>query len=150
MSKLGAPCAVAGLSRWLSGKESACQRRRCGFDPWVGKTPWRRERLPIPVFWLGEFHGPYRTWGRKELDMTEWLSLCLCYLVCGLRPIFSSLGSDTLIEAKSFKIVKLLSLIETLFWITKTKHEFWTPFTVYMVCNFSFVGSIIFLTSRKP
>ena len=20
-------------------------------DPWVGKIPWRRERLPIPVFW---------------------------------------------------------------------------------------------------
>ena len=22
---------------------------------WVGKIPWRTERLPIPVFWLGEF-----------------------------------------------------------------------------------------------
>ena len=21
------------------------------FDPWVGKIPWRRERLPTPVFW---------------------------------------------------------------------------------------------------
>ena len=30
-----------------------------GFDPWVGKIPWRRERLPIPVFWPGEFHGLY-------------------------------------------------------------------------------------------
>ena len=26
------------------------QCRRPGFDPWVGKIPWRRERLPIPVF----------------------------------------------------------------------------------------------------
>ena len=24
--------------------------RRPGFGPWVGKTPWRRERLPTPVF----------------------------------------------------------------------------------------------------
>ena len=31
--------------------------RRPGFDPWVGKIPWRRERLPTPVFWPGEFHG---------------------------------------------------------------------------------------------
>ena len=31
------------LPRWLSGKESACQCRRRGFDPWVGKIPWRRE-----------------------------------------------------------------------------------------------------------
>ena len=21
-----------------------------GFDPWVGKIPWRRDRLPTPVF----------------------------------------------------------------------------------------------------
>ena len=31
--------------------------RRCGFDPWAGKIPWRRKRLPTPVFWPGEFHG---------------------------------------------------------------------------------------------
>ena len=30
-----------------------------GFNPWVGKIPWRRERLPTPVFWPGEFHGLY-------------------------------------------------------------------------------------------
>ena len=30
---------------------------RPGFDPWVGKIPWRRERLPTPVFWPREFHG---------------------------------------------------------------------------------------------
>ena len=29
------------------------------FDPWVGKMPWRRERLPTPEFWPGEFHGLY-------------------------------------------------------------------------------------------
>ena len=27
------------------------------FDPWVGKIPWRRERLATPVFWPREFHG---------------------------------------------------------------------------------------------
>ena len=40
--------------------------REAGFDPWVGKIPWRRERLPSPVFWPGEFHGLYSPWGRKE------------------------------------------------------------------------------------
>jgi len=29
--------------------------RRPGFDPWVGKIPWRRARQPISVFLLGEF-----------------------------------------------------------------------------------------------
>ena len=41
-------------------------KRTPGFDPWVGKIPWRRERLPTPVFWLGEFHGLYSSWGPKE------------------------------------------------------------------------------------
>ena len=35
------------------------------FDPWVGKIPWRRERLSTPVFWPGEFHGLYSPWGHK-------------------------------------------------------------------------------------
>ena len=24
------------------------------FNPWIGKIPWRRERLPTPVFLPGE------------------------------------------------------------------------------------------------
>ena len=32
---LSSPLADSGLPWWLSGKESACQRERCGFDPWV-------------------------------------------------------------------------------------------------------------------
>ena len=42
-----------------SGKEPACQCRRCkrcGFDPWVGKIPWVAWQ-PIPVFLPGESHG---------------------------------------------------------------------------------------------
>ena len=39
------------------------------------KIPWRRERLPNPVFWPREFHGLYSAWGLKESDMTEQLSL---------------------------------------------------------------------------
>ena len=50
---------------------------RPGFDPWVGKIPWKRETLPTPVFRPGEFHGLYSPWGRKESDTTERLSLSL-------------------------------------------------------------------------
>ena len=42
---------------WCSGKESACQCKRCKFNPWVGKIPWRREWQPTPVFLPGESHG---------------------------------------------------------------------------------------------
>ena len=52
------------------------QCRRPGFNPWVGKIPWRRERLPTPVFLPGESHeqrslAGYSPWGYKELDITE-------------------------------------------------------------------------------
>ena len=30
---------------------------RPGFNSCIGKVPWRRERLPTPVFWPGELHG---------------------------------------------------------------------------------------------
>ena len=33
-----------------AGKESACNAGDPGFDSWVGKIPWRRDRLPTPVF----------------------------------------------------------------------------------------------------
>ena len=49
-----------------------CRRPR--FDLWLEKIPWRRERLPIPVFCPGEFHELYNPWVCKELDMTKWLS----------------------------------------------------------------------------
>ena len=66
---------VLGLLWWLSWLRISPQRRRPGFDSWVRKIPWKRERLPTPVFWAGEFHGLYCLWSRKESDTTEWLSL---------------------------------------------------------------------------
>ena len=61
---LGFPCGSAGKKNLPAM-----------FNLWVGKIPWRREWLPAPVFWPGEFHGLYSPQGRKESDMTEQLSL---------------------------------------------------------------------------
>ena len=59
----------------VSGKEPACQCRRHGFDPWVGKIPGRRAWQPPPVFLPGEPHGnsslaAYNPQVRKESDKT--------------------------------------------------------------------------------
>ena len=67
------------IPRWLSGKESICQCRRCKrlrFPSWVGRIPWRRKWQLTPVFLPREFHGQrslmgYSPWGRKESAMTE-------------------------------------------------------------------------------
>ena len=44
---------LEGLSWLLSGKESACQCRRCEFNPWVGKIPWKRKWQPTPHTYFG-------------------------------------------------------------------------------------------------
>ena len=66
------------LLRWLSGKESACQCRRPGFSPWVGKLHWRKKWHPAPVLLPGKSCGQRSLvgcspWGREELDTTERL-----------------------------------------------------------------------------
>ena len=66
------PKGQQGIPWWLSGKESTCQCRRCGFNPWVGKTHWRRKWQPTLVFLPGESHGQrslmgYSPWGCKRV-----------------------------------------------------------------------------------
>ena len=64
-----------------SGKEHTCQSRRCkrcGFNPWVRKIPWRRAWQPTPVLLPGEFHGQrslvgYSSWDHR-VNMTEQLT----------------------------------------------------------------------------
>ena len=48
-----------GFPGGSAGKESTCNVGRLRFNPWVGTIPWRRERVPTPIFWPGEFHGLY-------------------------------------------------------------------------------------------
>ena len=49
----------SGIPLWLRWWRVCLQWGRPGFDPWVGKIPWRRERLPTPAIWSGKFHGLY-------------------------------------------------------------------------------------------
>ena len=51
------PPILSGFPAGTSGKESASQCRRLGFNPWAGKIPWRRNWQPIPVFLPGESYG---------------------------------------------------------------------------------------------
>ena len=51
-------------------------RKRCRFNPWVWKNPWRREWQSTAVFVAGESYGQrslvgYSPWGCKESDTTE-------------------------------------------------------------------------------
>ena len=69
------PRLFSGLSWWLSGKESSCQCRRCGFDPSVEKNPWSRKWQPIPVFLSGKFHGQRSLEGYCPWHCKSWTQL---------------------------------------------------------------------------
>ena len=73
------PTCVGGNDRGggpgdASGKGPVCQRRRrkrCGFDPWMGKIPWRRAWQPTPAFLpresLGKEPGGLQSIGSKRV-----------------------------------------------------------------------------------
>ena len=61
---------LASLIAQLVKNPPAMQETLVEFLGW--EDPWRRDRLPTPVFWPGEFHG-LSSWGHKESDTTEKL-----------------------------------------------------------------------------
>ena len=76
------------------------------WETWVGKISWRRERLPTPVFWPGEFHGLYSPRGRKESDATEWLSLS------NKIPNFQVFGVESVVLKKYVKFARALTKLD--------------------------------------
>ena len=63
---------------WLSGKESACQFKRHGFNPWVGKIPWNRKWQPSPVSFLGNPMDRGAWWAaihgvtKSQIQLSHW------------------------------------------------------------------------------
>ena len=67
-------------AQWL---RICLQWRRPGFEPWVGKIPWRREWQPTSLFLHGEFHrqrslAGYSAWSHKQSDrLSDWTKTVL-------------------------------------------------------------------------
>ena len=68
-------------------------KQETGFNPWVGKIPWRREWHPTPVPLPGKSHRRrslvgYSPRGRKEVDTTEQLHFHFRgYMGCGAQQV---------------------------------------------------------------
>ena len=68
-----------GLLWWLSGKEYACQCRRHGFEPGLGRSSGERNGNPLQYSCLANPMDRVALWATvhevaKELDMTYWLN----------------------------------------------------------------------------
>ena len=83
-----------GLPGGASGKEPICQCRRCErheFNPWVGKTPWRRAWQPSSILvwrilWTEEAGGPQSLGLKKSQRHLKWqhARTHLQHVRCGL------------------------------------------------------------------
>ena len=96
--ELGLPLAQFpwGLPWWLRRSSICVQFWRPGFDPWVGKIPWRRKWHPTPVLLPGKSLGwrnlvGYSAWGRKESDTTEWLHFHFYHTNPSLHNLFKGI-----------------------------------------------------------
>ena len=62
-----------GFPGGSDGEESACYYRRCMFDPWVRKVPWRSKWQPTPVFLAGKSQGHRSLAGSCVHEVTKEL-----------------------------------------------------------------------------
>ena len=70
---------LEGIAGGSSGKESTCQCKKCGFNPWVGNIPWWRKWQSTPIFlpgnpvdrgaWQATAHGAAKSRARRPLLM---------------------------------------------------------------------------------
>ena len=69
---------------WISLVAQLVKKPPAMWETWVGKIPWKREKLPIQHSGLENFMD-YSPWSRKESDTTEQLSLSLFFTPTQLK-----------------------------------------------------------------
>jgi len=94
------PVSLMALPTWLNGKESSCQCKRCRFNPWVGKIPWKRKWQLTLIFLSRESNGQ-RSSGLSSMNSTcqktlhDWVTEHPCMhaqnLIVKVMQIFKTL-----------------------------------------------------------
>ena len=92
------------------------------FNLWVRNIPWRRARLPPPVFLPEEFHGQrslagYNPWDHKESDVTKQVTLSV-----SLYLSVEQGGGKRHLSAWHSPQCKIIALLVTSLWIIRV---FW-------------------------
>ena len=116
------------------------------WETWVqslgsGRFPWRTERLPTPVFWPGEFHGLYSSWGCKELETTERLSLC--HYALQITFTFPTAFNVVTINSRALCVRPFPNVASDLF--TKNSISA-SPLKLWMECSFSLKALLLILS----
>ena len=104
----------SGLPCWLSGKESTCQCRRHGFDPWIGKIPWRGKWQTTPVFLPEKSHGQKRSQPatvegviKSQIQLCNWADMHLSNLLLEKKPPPSLSSAQRKMKQCSNNVIKI-------------------------------------------
>ena len=84
-------------SYWASLVAQLVRNLPAVWKTWVGKIPWRRQRLPNTVFWPGKFHGLFSPWGCKESETTFNFTFYFC-----IRNKSLNFRMPTIVKRSSF------------------------------------------------
>ena len=99
---------------------STGRRKRCGFNPWVWKIPWRRAWELTPVFLPGESHGQrslagYSPLGCIESDMTEETAQTTVNMQSSLTMVILFIANEELFISNSYSKFCKLDIANLLF-----------------------------------
>ena len=104
MLALGLSKPTDRLLWWLRRQRICLQCRGHGFNPWFGKIPWRREELPISVFWfreflipLVEFLIPLTVWIKTNWKILKEMGIP-DHFTCLLRNLYT--GQETTVRTR--------------------------------------------------
>ena len=117
-----------GYPGGASCKEPACQCRRykrCGFDSWVRKIPWRRPWQPTPVLlprespWTEE-PGRRQSIGLQSWTWLKWLCMHTCMVVLflvfkGISILFSTEAASIYIPTNSVEGFPSLHILSSIY-----------------------------------
>ena len=103
------------LPSWHNGKESAHQRKRHGFNPWLGMIPWSRKWQLAPVFLPGKFHGQrslegYSPQSHKESDTTKRLHFLSFYITSDKIDFRAKIVTS---DKSNYVIIKIQFLLDS-------------------------------------
>ena len=139
---------IHGLPWWLRQSSICLQCRRPGFNPWVGKIPWRRAWQSTPVFLPGESPWTEEPGGLQSIgSQRAGHKRTAKDSIAQQEDIFHMISVETVVNMSPHFTNPTLSLF---LWIPHTQNPHQQAQKLYSSLISSFSGSIFVDSHPEP